>query len=59
MYNFSNGSVIQDFASDATGAIFNTMVIEKEEKGSKSASHSEEHFLLSSGWNGAVWHSMV
>ena len=55
MYNFSNGSIIQDFVSDATGPIFNTMVIEKEEKGSKSGSKAKEHFLLSSGWNGAVW----
>jgi hypothetical protein len=47
--------IIQDFASDATGAIFNTMVIEKAEKGSKSGSEVKEHFLLSSGWNGAVW----
>jgi hypothetical protein len=31
------------------------MVIEKAEKGPKSGSEEKEHFLISSGWNGAVW----
>ena len=54
MYNFSNGSLIQDIKCDGTGPISSAMVIEKEEKGSKAGTETKEFFLITAGWNGAV-----
>ena len=59
MYNFSNGSLIQDIKCDGTGPISSAMVIEKEEKGSKAGTETKEFFLITAGWNGAVWVSRL
>ena len=59
MYNFSNGSLIQDIKCDGTGPISSALVIEKEEKGSKAGTETKEFFLITAGWNGAVWVSRL
>ncbi|EKX47417.1 hypothetical protein GUITHDRAFT_106860 [Guillardia theta CCMP2712] len=59
IFNFSNGTVINNLTCDSNGPLQTTTIITKEEKGAKKGSDKQEKFLLASGWNGSVyfWYS--